>query len=185
VSSNTFVNQYFEHMNIYLLGYMGSGKSTIGPLLADHLSYEFLDFDDYVEEKEKNSISTIFKDKGEIYFRKAEHKYLKELLSQDNEINRVVALGGGTPCYSGNMDVLDKHNTIYLNVSFQQLSARLWKAREHRPLISSMKDYEQLEDYVRKHLFERSFYYNQANIVLKVGEDTAQEMVTKIINKLF
>ena len=83
------------------------------------------------------------------------------------------------------MDVLEKYNTIYLNVSFQQLSARLWEAREHRPLISSIKDYEQLEDYVRKHLFERSFYYNQAKVVLKVGEDTAQEMVTKIINKLF
>ncbi len=174
-------------MDIYLLGYMGSGKSTIGPLLANALSYNFLDFDTFIETKEGSSIKTIFKDKGEIYFRKVEHLYLKELLSQDTDTSRVIALGGGTPCYGGNMDILknDTVKTVYLNTSFQELSKRLWEAREQRPLISSMKDYEQLEDYVRKHLFERSYYYNQADLILKVGKDSAQEIAIKIKAGLF
>ena len=172
-------------MKIYLVGYMGSGKSTIGPLLAEVLSYKFIDFDTYISEKEGMSISKIFKSKGEIYFRKAESLYLKQLLEEESE-QVVVALGGGTPCYGTNLQVLKDSDaqTVYLNWHFKRLAQRLWEAKEERPLIASMQSYENLEDYVRKHLFERGFYYNQSDIVLKIEDQNPQEVVDSIKNSL-
>ena len=85
-------------MIIVLIGYMASGKSTIGRILADKLNYSFIDLDDYIEEKEQTSVSEIFKSKGEIYFRKLETTSLQALLN--NKDNLVLSLGGGTPCYS-------------------------------------------------------------------------------------
>ncbi|WP_296386838.1 shikimate kinase, partial [Winogradskyella sp.] len=91
-------------MIVVLMGYMGSGKSTIGRELATVLNYSFLDLDDYIVDKEKASVSNIFKTKGEIYFRKKETEYLKELT--DSSQHLVLALGGGTPCYGKNIDIL-------------------------------------------------------------------------------
>ncbi len=168
-------------MKIYLVGYMGSGKSTIGPLLATALSYKFIDFDDYIMSKEKMTISEIFENKGEIYFRKAETTYLKQLLEEQPE-NVVVALGGGTPCYGNNLQILKENSaqTVYLNWHFKTLAQRLWSAKDERPLIASMQSYEDLEDYVRKHLFERGFYYNQSNVVVKIESETPNEVVATI-----
>ena len=92
-------------MIVVLMGYMGSGKSTIGKELATLLKYNFLDLDDYISEKENATISDIFKDKGEIYFRKKETEYLKEIINSYNDI--VLALGGGTPCYGNNLKILN------------------------------------------------------------------------------
>ncbi|WP_375253061.1 shikimate kinase [Dokdonia donghaensis] len=173
-------------MKIYLVGYMGSGKSTIGPLLAEVLSYKFIDFDTYITQKEGMSISEIFKNKGEIYFRKAESTYLQQLLEEESE-QVVVALGGGTPCYGTNLQVLKDSDaqTVYLNWHFKTLAQRLWSAKEERPLIASMQSYEDLEDYVRKHLFERGFYYNQSDLVLKIEDQSPQEVVDSIQESLF
>jgi len=85
-------------MNIVLLGYMGCGKSSIGNELASKTAMEFLDLDDYIESQEKKSISQIFEDHGEIYFRKKEHLYLKEVLEKYK--NSIISLGGGTPCFA-------------------------------------------------------------------------------------
>lgn len=174
-------------MNIYLLGYMGSGKSTIGRLLADHIGYDFIDFDAYICKKERLTIPEIFETKGEIYFRKAESKHLKNLLKETQK-KSVIALGGGTPCYGNAMELLKAsgHTTIYLNLSFQILAKRLWEERSDRPLVASINSYEDLEDYVRKHLFERGFYYNQAGTVLKISaSDTVTKVVEDIIAQLF
>ena len=91
-------------MKIVLLGYMGSGKTTIGMKLAEFLDFDFLDLDHYIEEAEGVSIAEIFQSKGEIYFRKKEHDYLKKILS--NKKDFVLSTGGGTPCYGVNMDVI-------------------------------------------------------------------------------
>ncbi|WP_405223205.1 shikimate kinase [Dokdonia sp. Asnod1-B02] len=172
-------------MKYFLMGYMGSGKSTIGPLLAEALSYKFLDFDTYIEEAEGNSISEIFKNKGEIYFRKAETRHLKALIDE-NDDDIVVALGGGTPCYGNNLELIKEANakTMYLNWNFKVLANRLWEAKEERPLIASMQSLEDLEDYIRKHLFERGFYYNQADVVIKVETQLPEELTAEILEKL-
>lgn len=175
-------------MHIFLIGYMGSGKSTVGKLLAAQSQMDFLDLDTYIEEKEAMSVTELFAQKGEIYFRKKEHLYLKEILAYVKDKPCVVSLGGGTPCYAGNMDLLKASavNTIYLNVALLDLVKRLWGNKVARPLLARFETKEGLEDYVRKHLFERGYYYNQANKVLKIeGTVTPQQIVDQILQELF
>lgn len=173
-------------MDIYLMGYMGSGKTTIGQLLAKHIGYDFVDYDQFITEKEKMSISEIFESKGEIYFRKKEALYLKEILQETNT-KKIVALGGGTPCYGSNLqEIKDSGVTsIYLNVPVSQLTDRLWEAKSERPVIAGQQSKEELEEFVRKHLFERGFYYNQASKVIKVQEQTEAAIVEEIVATLF
>jgi len=105
-------------MNLILIGYMASGKSTIGNYLAKVLNYSFIDLDNYIEKKENLSVKEIFSQKGEIYFRKLENTALKEIVN--NKENFVLSLGGGTPCFYDTMEWLkSKTNTktIYLNVN--------------------------------------------------------------------
>ena len=172
-------------MNIFLLGYMASGKSTVGKLLASKLKFGFLDLDAYIETKEAMDIPTIFSKKGEIYFRKQEAKYLNEVLALNNPT--VVALGGGTPCYGDNMKVLTQHQntkTIYLKMSIEQLSKRLLQEKDTRPLIAHLKSDGELNEFIGKHLFERQYYYNQASIILDVNGNSVQEIVEKIVLNL-
>jgi Shikimate kinase len=86
---------------IFLIGYMGSGKSVIGRNLSKSISYTFYDLDNFITTKERLTINEIFEQKKELYFRKIEREYLKELINKDEE--KVISLGGGTPCYDNNM----------------------------------------------------------------------------------
>ncbi|QNM86440.1 shikimate kinase [Polaribacter pectinis] len=166
-------------MKIVLLGYMASGKSTIGKQLAKKLYLNFIDLDDYIEEKEKMSISTIFKEKGEIYFRRIEHIYLKEILNSDEKL--VLSLGGGTPCYANNMDFINTTNAIsvYLKTTIKTLVERLLKEKSKRPLVASL-DNEKITEFVAKHLFERGYFYEQANFTLPIDNKTINKIVTEI-----
>jgi len=166
-------------MQIVLLGYMGSGKTTIGKLLAERLQIEFLDLDFLIEESEGAKISDIFKEKGEIYFRKKEASGLREVLSNNDDF--VLSIGGGTPCYANNMTAINEATEygIYLKVGLFELVDRLQKEKSKRPLIANIPD-EELSEFIGKHLFERSYYYNQANQVINCdGKD-----MTTIINEL-
>lgn len=166
-------------MKYFLIGYMGSGKSTIGRVLAQTLDRPFYDLDSYIENQENLSIPEIFKTKGEIYFRNLEHKTLKELLTKEKDI--VLSLGGGTPCYAGNMDILLKEGTsIYLQYPLEVLVDRLWEAKEQRPLVAHLETKDLLEDFVRKHLFERAPYYFQATHNIKLENETIEEVVLRI-----
>ncbi len=173
-------------MNIVLLGYMGCGKSSVGESLARSLQYKFIDLDTFIEKKESNSISDIFGTKGEIYFRKLETLSLEELLSKNID-KTIISLGGGTPCYGSNLTILKESKSLllYLNASVQELTQRLWKERLTRPLIRSQESYESLEEYVRKHLFERSYYYNQVTRSIKVDGKSNREITEEIIGSLF
>ena len=171
-------------MKIVLLGYMGSGKTTIGKQLAKKIYHKFSDLDTYIEQQENNSISEIFKQKGEIYFRKIEHIYLKQFL-KDND-SYVLSLGGGTPCYAGNMDILINENdlvTFYLQTSIPILKERLSRNSAKRPLISSLTE-EKLTEYIAKHLFERREFYDKATYRISTNSKSIQEIVADIRIKL-
>jgi shikimate kinase len=165
---------------------MGSGKSSVGRILAKKLNYNLIDLDDYIEEKEKLTVKEIFKTKGEIYFRKKETEYLKELLLLKQ--NTVLALGGGTPCFAGNMEAIiasDNAISIYLNGSLPFLSKKLFKKKAKRPLIAHIETEALMTEFIGKHLFERSFFYNKAEIKIvtdnKAKDDIAEEIVAKLI----
>ena len=172
----------FLQMRIVLLGYMASGKSSIGKKLANSLNTNFIDLDDYIIEKENMSITTIFKEKGEIYFRKIEHQYLKEILENENDF--ILSLGGGTPCYANNMDLINNSNTtsIYLQGSVPTMVKRLIKKKAKRPLIASLGD-DKIPEFVAKHLFERRFFYEQAKMVVKI-DDQKKSDIAKQLYKL-
>ncbi|AVR43924.1 shikimate kinase [Christiangramia fulva] len=168
-------------MKIFLLGYMGSGKSTVGRLLAEQLSFEFLDLDQAIELQENIPVSTIFQKKGELYFRKQERKLLEWIIAKDKA---VISLGGGTPCYGDNLDLIKDakdSKTVYLKMSVQQLTDRLEKEKEQRPLISHLDKKEELEEFIRKHLFERGFYYSQSELIINCDNKKPQEIVDEIV----
>ena len=173
-------------MNLVLIGYMGSGKSLVGKRLADTLNYKYLDLDEVISTREQKTISEIFSERGEIYFRRIEGELLKEIL--DSQDNIVLATGGGTPCYGNTMDFIsstDSSLSVYLSSTLDTLTERLFDERSSRPLIAHLPDKELLKDFIRKHLFERSFYYNQADHVVDVSEGTPDELVKKIVALLF
>ncbi len=173
-------------MIIVLIGYMASGKTSIGKKLAKKLNYSFLDLDDYIEEKEHLSVTDVFKNKGEIYFRKQEALYLNQLLK--SEKNTVLSVGGGTPCYSGNMDVIlaaEGVKSIYLKASLATLANKLLRKKAKRPLIAHIETIEEMTEFVGKHLFERVQFYNQAEIKVSIDDITKDEVVEDIVLKLF
>ena len=168
---------------LILLGYMGAGKSTIGRLLAKEMGSFFLDLDQMIVEQEGKSIPEIFESKGEIYFRKAEHLLLKDTLSSRSNI--VLSLGGGTPCYANNHVLYQRPDckSIYLKASISTLKSRLEQDNTPRPLLQQMSLMEK-EDFIAKQLFERSFYYNQAQNILVVDGKSPEDITKEIINTL-
>lgn len=173
-------------MKLVLIGYMGSGKSSVGEKLAEVLGFPFKDLDSEIEQQERSSIREIFSEKGEIYFRKIENTVLKKTLS-DTE-NLVLATGGGTPCYADSMSYMTENENsviIYIKTPLDILSKRLFAEKSKRPLIAHLNSEEELNDYIRKHLFERAYYYNQANLIVENGTENIEKMVQKIILKLF
>ena len=171
-------------MKIVLIGYMGSGKTAVGQMLASKLEVPFKDLDREIEIREEKTISQIFSEKGEIYFRKTEIKVLKDLLWDQN--NLVLSTGGGTPCYSNVMDLLKKDKnciTVYLNTSINTLTNRISKEKNNRPLISHLSTNKELKDFIAKHLFERSFYYNQSSNKVITDGLTVEEVVSEIMKE--
>ena len=165
-------------MKIVLLGYMASGKSTIGREISKKLYMNFIDLDAYISEQEKMSISEIFKLKGEIYFRRIENTYLKEILNSKEDF--VLSLGGGTPCYANNMELIinSEAKSVYIKASINTLVTRLIGEKSKRPLVANLEN-EQITEFVAKHLFERRFFYEQANITLSADNKSIEEIVTE------
>ena len=165
---------------------MASGKTTIGRLLAKSINFEFIDLDEYIESKEGNSVSEIFKTKGEIYFRKVEHKYLKDILSNKNRY--VLSLGGGTPCYASNMELIKSvRNTIsfYLKASIKELVIRLMNEKDLRPLVARLKTKEELTEFIGKHLFERNHFYNQSDSKIMIDGKSKEKVVEELLLNLY
>lgn len=164
---------------------MGSGKSAVGEALAEKLNLAFLDLDEEISREEKLSIPEIFTQKGEIYFRRKESEILQGLLEQEESF--ILALGGGTPCYGKNLQLLKEAadtTLIYLKTGLFQLKQRLLSEKDKRPLIKDLESPEVLEDFIRKHLFERTFYYNQSDLIIATDDKTIPEIVSEITLEL-
>ncbi|MFD2101789.1 shikimate kinase [Flagellimonas iocasae] len=166
-------------MRVVLVGYMASGKSSVGRLLAKELGLEFIDLDAYIEEQQKKSIKTIFSEKGEIFFRKLEHEMLGKVLDEHQDL--ILSTGGGTPCYGNNMEtILEKSDhSIYLQLSIPALVERIKGEKEDRPLVKNIKD-EDLSEFIGKHLFERRQYYAQAKHVFECDGKNLETVVYEI-----
>jgi len=169
---------------IILMGYMGSGKSSVAHKVSEILQVEMLDLDFLIENTLQKSIPEIFSDHGEIFFRKLEHQVLSELL--DNEASFVLALGGGTPCYANNHLLLARDGVVsfYLKASVNTLVERLHKDQKRhpngRPLIAKMNP-EELYDFVGQHLFERQYYYRHATHILDTDGKDIMTVASKLV----
>ena len=149
---------------IYVLGFMGSGKTTAGKKLASHLGWSFLDLDKKIEEHSGKTIPEIFSNNGENYFRKIESGLLKSL---EYPSNIVISTGGGTPCYNDNMDYMLKTGlTLYLKLTPQQLNSRLSESKGERPLIKDL-DQQELQSFIEKKLADREKWYNRSDIIIE------------------
>ena len=163
-------------MRIALVGYMGSGKSTIGKLLAAHLRLPFVDLDSAIEQQEQLSIADLFRMKGEDYFRSCEANVLRALLSDTPAF--VMATGGGTPCFFDNIKLLnEQRSTIYLNCDATAIHERIASSQQKRPLFSS--DIEELQ----QHLSSRIPFYSMARYAVS-NNSTAEETCVSILEKL-
>lgn len=147
---------------IYLIGYMGAGKTTTGKQLAKALDVPFIDLDREIETRERRSISTIFDENGEAGFRGLERAWLQRLSLEHP--NMVCATGGGTPCFYDNMRYMNVHGiTVYLEMDVASIVHRLQNAVDERPMIAG-KSPDELKAFVTYHLEERREFYHEAQI---------------------
>lgn len=170
-------------MKIILVGYMASGKSTVGKLLSESLHIPFYDLDDLIETNLDLKISEIFEQKGELFFRKKEKEVLENFLNTTD--NYVLAIGGGTPCYYDNFELYQSESihSIYLKASVSTLLERLHSQKATRPLLAHFNE-EELQEFVAKHLFERSYFYHQVETILSIDNKKESEIVNEIVSKL-
>lgn len=144
---------------IFLIGFMGSGKSTLGSKLARQVGYDFVDMDQLIEETAGMTVPGIFNELGEKVFRKWEHDIVLELSRREKV---VISTGGGAPCHSDLMSIMNKNGTtVYIQLTPEALSHRLLNSKTERPLITG-KSEQELLDYIHMKLEERDYYYTQA-----------------------
>lgn len=164
-------------MRIYLIGFMGCGKSSLGKRLARKLEYPFVDTDMEVEREAGLSVSEIFRQHGEEAFRQMERDALQRTTSFDKV---VVATGGGAPCYLDNMAFMKEHGvSVYLRMSVQSLVYRLENARVKRPLLEGLEGDDLLRE-ISDRLAEREKWYLQANCVIK-GETAKPAHIVALV----
>ena len=170
--------------SIVLLGYMGCGKTKVGKKLSKKIGARFIDLDAEIEHFYSKSISQIFDDLGEIEFRKIERNILLKILN-NNSFN-VLSLGGGTPCYFDNMDLINKKTnlTFFLNLESKVLAERLFSRKSKRPIIKSINDKNEMLNFVNKHLFERNVYYSKANYTINSNKRAVEKTCDEILKIL-
>ena len=166
-------------MKIFLIGFMGSGKTHWGRLLSEKLNLPFFDLDEQVVSHEGKPISEIFAENGEEYFREVEKNTL-HLLAESHD-SFIMACGGGTPCYFNNIEYMKNSGTaVWIDTMPEVLHQRLMKEKEKRPLIKDLSD-DQLRGFILKKYSDRRIYYEQADII--VAEDPVE--LDKLIQRIF
>ena len=175
----TFVTFPHLHMRIFLIGFMGSGKTHWGRLLSEKLGMRFFDLDEQVAEHAGKSIPEIFASEGEEQFRMMEKDTLYIIAESHQQF--IMACGGGSPCYFNNIEYMNQvGTTVWINSPLDTLFERLIKEKDKRPLIKELSD-EQLKAFIHKKFADRKIYYEQADV--KVDEDPVQ--LDNLIEKIF
>ena len=165
---------------IFLIGYMGSGKTTVGKLLATKLGYSFVDMDAHIEEQQFKSVSKIFGESGEDEFRLLEQKCLHEVAQFDDVI---ISTGGGAPCFFDNMDYMNAHGTtFYLRFTAAELANRLATQAAKRPLIATKKG-DELRQFIAEGLEKREPFYTQANYSVAGDVSAVVKEIVEIIGQ--
>ena len=160
---------------IFLIGFMGSGKTYWGKIWAQHYGLKFYDLDAIIEEKEGKSIAVIFEKEGEEYFRKIETVALQQFSKAEKN---VIACGGGAACFNENMQWMNEHGiTVYLSATPQYILSRVKEEKDKRPLIKKLNDAEMLF-FIEQKLKERESFYNQAQFVLPVDKLNVDSLST-------
>lgn len=161
---------------IYLLGFMGAGKTTVGKALAKQLNWTFLDLDHYIESVSGQTVSEIFSEEGEGAFRNRERQALEDTFRMERV---VVATGGGCPCFLDNMDAIRARGfAVFLDCVPADLARRLRGQRHDRPLLSDLEDGE-LENFISNLLHQRRPVYLTADLVVDAGRN-----VSTVVNDL-
>lgn len=170
-------------MKIYMIGFMASGKTSVGKRLAKKLQLSFMDMDPYLENKYGKPIPEIFKEDGEDKFREYERNVLADTFSMDDI---VIATGGGTPCFFDNMEVINENGiSVYLNHSIDFYVYKLLHAKTVRPLVVG-KTEDELRDYIVETLGHREQFYKKAKHIVNLNgekKDEIADIICKIINK--
>lgn len=151
-------------VRVFLCGYMGSGKTTLGKALSKEMGLTLIDLDNFIEARQHKTVSQIFAKIGEAGFRELERKALLEVSEYENVI---IALGGGTPCFFDNMDIVNNAGiSVYLKPSEEVLHRRLIEGKSKRPLLAEKTD-DEILTVIREQLAWREPYYNKAKITFE------------------
>ena len=166
---------------IFLIGYMGAGKTTLGKALAHRMKLSYIDTDHYIEKRYRKKVSDIFASEGEECFRDLEHRILLEV-SEFEDI--IISTGGGLPCFNDNMAIMnDLGTTIYLETSEEELAVRLRASKNVRPLLENRSGGE-LVDFIRESLEKRRGFYEQAKIRFNAEQMYNDSDVDVLVEKL-
>jgi shikimate kinase len=166
-------------MLVFLIGYMGSGKSTIAKKLANKLNLNWVDLDAEIERQHQLSIEAIFETKGEDYFRLLEHQTLMQLIPRNN---LVIACGGGTPCFYDGINLMNQTGiTVYLQMSAEALYSRLSVVKLNRPLLKNKTD-EDLRSFIKKQIELREPHYSKAKIIVSALNLSPTDLQKKILS---
>ena len=166
---------------VILVGYMGSGKTTVGKALSKATGMMFYDLDWYIESRMYKTISQIFAERGEEAFRQIEYNMLHEVAEFEDVI---ISCGGGTPCFFDNMDYLNQQgDVVYLKASPETLYKHLLMAKVERPLLKN-KTADELISYISGHLQERLPYYQKARYTLDVDVLDAYDKIKTSVDRL-
>ena len=167
-------------MRIFLIGFMGSGKTHWGRQLSIKLGIPFFDLDEQVVNSESLTINEIFEKYGEEYFRLKEKGTLHIITESHSSF--VMACGGGSPCYFNNIEYMNQSGTtVWINTPIQILFNRLLKEKEHRPLLRELTD-QQLMGFIIKKFSDRKIYYEQADIIIDDEEISLDHFIEKIFH---
>ena len=167
-------------MKIFLIGFMGSGKSHWGSLWAKEKDLDFIDLDKLIEEQEHKTVAEIFEINGEDYFRQAEARMLRMMTDKENCI---IACGGGTPCFNENMEWMNRNGiTIYLQTTASNILQRVVAEKNKRPLIKKLNEAELLF-FIEQKLQERESFYSAAKIIVKSNDLSINSLSTLNIIK--
>ncbi len=152
---------------IFLIGYMGAGKTTLGKAFAREMNLSFVDQDWYIEERFHKTVQEIFAERGEQGFRELERQMLHEIAEFEDV---VISTGGGAPCFYDNMDFMNqKGETVFLNVTPEVLFSRLKMASQNRPILRG-KTNEELKAFIAKALEKRAPFYSKAKYIFNADE---------------